>query len=128
MNIITELLSDHWSFITVSLLLALIGQLTKGLIFTKDRIAKYYVASFSEHRVHWLINKSLWWGRKTLPIHPAAAGFCLGFIPGMPVPSMIGTSIAACLYYCLAGILSAWMFDIVKSALKKQGVVIQGVD
>lgn len=120
MDSVFSALGEHWAFFAAALIFSVVGQVMKGAVFTKERIARHYVSK------PWL-NKLLWWGRKTLPLHPVIAGVAIANVPGMPVPAMITSGAGAMLYFGLAGIFSTWAFDILQGVLKKQGIELSSV-
>jgi hypothetical protein len=70
-----------------------------------------------------------WWGRKTLALHPIAAGVVLGFIWREPEPGI--TNLAACMgYFAMAGAMSTSAYEVLKGLAKKQGydLNLPGVD
>lgn len=112
-----ELLNDfivpHWGFLVVSAVFAIVGQVTKGTIWTRDNVIKHQ-GSWKHH--------VLWWGRKTMPLHPVIGGLALGLLPGMPLPEAIDTTTQSVLYYVGAGVSSTWIFSVVKQMAKKKGI------
>lgn len=117
-----ELLNDfivpHWGFLVVSACMAIMGQVSKGTIWTKENITKYKVSK------PWL-GEILWWGRKTMPLHPVLAGMILGLLPGMPLPETVQPGTQAVLYYIGAGVSSTWIFSVVKQMAKKKGIDLE---
>ena len=96
----------------------MLGQVMKATVFTKANITKYKTGGPKA------LGELLWWGRKTLPMHPVVAGIGLGFVPGMPVGPGITTGAAVILYFAGAGIASTWAFAVLQTLAKKQGIVI----
>ncbi len=109
----------HWPFAVVSLILAMMGQMMKATFFTKANIVKYKASAGKLGRI---TGEVLWWGRKTLPMHPVFAGIALGCLPGMPVGPGIDPGAATVLYFAGAGMASTWAFAVLKMLAKKQGV------
>jgi hypothetical protein len=101
----------HWPFIVFCLTAALVVQVFKGAVWTKARgDGKGVKAGF------------FWWMRKTLPLHPVAAGALFGLIPGLPTsPGIPETMASSALYYGAAGLVSTWAFDIIRGIAKKRG-------
>lgn len=110
-------LLSHWPFITTALIFSTVGQITKGTVFTLEKIGdgKGFVRGL------------LWWGRKTLPLHPVICGALLGLVPGIPVSSGVPqTTAATVLYFAGAGVCSTWVFSTLSSLLKQKGVELGG--
>ena len=97
----------HWSFFAAMAIFIVVGQVMKGVVFTKKRAAR-----------------NVWWwrARRTMAAHPAVAGFFLGFVPGIPVSVGIETVAGKCLYYTCAGAMSAYAFAAIKSFLEAKRV------
>lgn len=113
MDILNTYVIPHWPLLTVTLALALIGQVLKGSLFSREMAQK---------------NVVFWWGRKTLPAHPVFVGMIIGFVPGVPVGPGIDTLAARVMYFMAAGVLSTWAFSIVKQLAKKRGLELDMVD
>jgi len=106
----------HWPFVAASLIFAMFGQVVKGTLFTRDNILKY-----KGNGPAWL-GELLWWGRKTMPVHPVVAGILLGFVPGMPVGPGVDAGAATVLYFGAAGMASTWAFALLRQLAKRQGI------
>ena len=92
----------------------LVGQFMKTLVFTRQRAA-------AAGKLRWLWR----WGRRTLPLHPAAAGCLLGLLwPGTIEGDYSGGTLTGVLYFTVGGALSVWAFEVVKGVVKKY----QGID
>jgi len=117
MEFFQEYILPHWPFVVFALIAAVVVQVVKSTIWTKAHADK-------KGRWQWFY----WWGRKTLALHPVAAGALIGLIPGMPVSLDGAASMAghAC-YYAAAGLVSCWAFDVVKALAKKRGIELTGV-
>lgn len=103
----------HWPFVVAALIFASVGQTMKRTVFTWERIGD---------GIGWR-RRLMWWARKTLPLHPVAIGALLGLVPGIPTsPDVPATTAAACLYYAGAGVVSTWVFDLMRGLLKTRGV------
>jgi hypothetical protein len=103
----------HWPFVVAALIFASIGQTLKRTVLTWERIG--------DGR-GWK-RRMLWWGRKTLPLHPVLCGALLGLVPGIPTSQSVPvTTAASCLYYAGAGVVSTWIFDLLRGLLKTRGV------
>jgi hypothetical protein len=102
----------HWPFVVAALIFAAFGQTAKRTVFTWEQIGD------GRGWRSWL-----WWGRKTMPLHPVLCGVLLGLVPGIPTSPSVPTSTAAsCLYYAGAGVVSTWIFDLLRGLLKSRGV------
>lgn len=105
-------LAEHWAFFTFALTAAMVMQVFKASVWTRARAE-------SKGRAAGLF----WWARKTLPLHPVAAGALFGLIPGLPLsPEVPETMASTCLYYAAAGLVSTWAFDILKGLAKRRGL------
>lgn len=102
---------SHWPFLAFSLICAVVIQVAKATIWTKAR---------AEHRGRGA--GFFWWGRKTLPLHPVVVGALLGLIPGAPGSAGVETPAALSLYYALAGLVSTWLFAVIKGLAKQRGI------
>src|SRR3990172_3249977 len=110
-----DALLSHWPFAAAALIFSVVGQVMKSTIWTLSNVRKYY-GSWQGHL--------LWWGRKTLPMHPAIAGAALGLVPGISAsPGVTGTTMVI-LYYAMAGVCSTWAFDVVRGVAKSRGIEI----
>jgi hypothetical protein len=54
----------------------------------------------------------------TLPLQPVLLGALVALIPGMPISVDPATVQAKVLYYSASGMISTWLFAIVKSLAK----------
>ena len=112
-----EAIAPHWPFVAAMFILASIGQVVKGTVWTRDNFLKYRMRT--PNAVLW---RFFWWGRKTLPLHPVAAGALLGLTPGVPLGTGIEGTTAAVLYFAFAGVFSTWAFAIVKAWAKSKDI------
>lgn len=96
----------------------LIGQFVKTLVFTKDR-----AMAPGRWRRFWRFM------RRTLPLHPAVAGFLLGLLwPGTIEGSYAGGTLPGALYFAVSGAVSVWAFEVGKGLLRKyEGIEISNV-
>ena len=110
---ILEILYSHWSFLAVSILLGLIGEVVKTLVLPKDEL-KY--------------NKFHTFFAKTMPLHPVLAGALIGLFLTTLLPDFIMTGglIASVLYFACAGAASTWAYDSAKKLMPKATETAQG--
>lgn len=109
---VTQLLADHWPLLVFAAAASLVSQVFKAAVWTQKR------AEGKGKSRHFF-----WWGRKTLPLHPVIAGALFGLIPGLPVsPGVPDTMGSHALYYAGAGLLSTWVFNVIKGIAKKRGI------
>jgi len=114
-DLINNFIVPHWGFLVVSAVFALAGQVSKGTLWTKDNIVKY-----KTNGPKWL-GELMWWGRKTMPMHPVVGGLICGLIPGMPAPDDFSVT-ETVMYYVGAGVSSTWIFSVIKQLAKKKGI------
>lgn len=115
---------SHWPFIVVALVFSTFGQVMKGVVFTRRNIEGAFASAIGGRRI---IGHLLWWGRKTMPLHPVMAGGAVSFMPGMPAAPGIDTQAELTLYFLGAGVCSTWMFSMLKTFAKKQGYELPSV-
>lgn len=101
----------HWPFIMWALVSMMIGQTMNKSVFT--------MANARAKSPQWL----WWWGRKTLPLHPIAAGFMLGLVWKEPEAGVVG--IGSCMYFAGAGACSIVLYEILKNLAKKRGIELE---
>lgn len=106
---------QYWSFVAASMLFATVGTVMKNTVFTNDNIVKYKLQR------PWF-GELLWWGKKTMPLHPVLGGLVMSFIPGIPVADIVKNQAATTLYYCFAGLSSTWAFAVIKGLAKDKGL------
>ena len=108
---ITSMLTmDRWPFWSVALIFAIVGQFTSKHLFTRERA---YLKD--RWQPFW------WWGRESLSLHPIAAGALLGQL--WPDPEgRHWTTAASCAYFASAGVVSMFLWMIIKGVAKKKGV------
>jgi len=116
-----ELALSHWPFLAAMLFFAVLTQVLKGTVFTQENVVKY------KTKKH-VLGELIWWGRKSLPLHPVIFGMGLGFIPGVPVSAGVETIAAKVFYFAFAGLVSTWAFAVVKSLAKKRGIDLEAVE
>ena len=106
-----EEMLQHWPFVAAMLVFATFGMVAKRTFFSE----------YKAKGGGWA-----WWGRKTLPLHPVAAGMLLAVVPTIPVsPGVEGWS-ARMLYFAMAGVCSTWAYDVVRAVAKKYDVELSG--
>ena len=116
-EIINNQILPHWPFAAWVVISMVIGQVMSKNVFTKT-------AHYTQKPV-WF----WWWGRKTLPLHPIAAGLVMGLIWRNP-ENGVDTLVESCAYFALAGALSVWGYETLKGFAKEKGIDIDlpGVD
>jgi hypothetical protein len=106
-----EFFAGHWSFIAFSCIAAVLMQVLKSTVWSPRRILH---AGF--------LSTFLWWERKTLPLHPVFLGCLVGLIPGIPAGGFDSRSMASrVLYYATAGLMSTWVYNVIKTLAKRKG-------
>lgn len=105
-----ELIFKHGAFLTVMLVLMVVTQIEKNLIFTRQAV----LAHKGKSRKVW------YWLRKTLPLHPVVVGIILGIFWRNPEPGYEQMESSMGLF-ALAGICSVFVFDVVKRLAKYAG-------
>ncbi len=110
METLTTYVLPHWPFVAVALILAMVVQVFKNTLFT---------AEFAR------VSRFSWWGRKTLPLHPAILGALVGLSKTIAASPGVDTKASRILYFAFAGVASAWVFAIVQGFLKKEGIVLK---
>jgi len=106
-----EFFAGHWSFIAFSCIAAVLMQVLKTTVWAPRRTLH---AGF--------LSTFLWWGRKMLPLHPVFLGCLFGLIPGIPAGGFDSRSVASrVLYYATAGLMSTWVYDVIKTLAKRKG-------
>ena len=96
----------HWPFLVVALVLGLVGEILKKVI------APNGLKNLKGWR---------WWWYTTLPLHPAGVGLLLGLSSILPCADSICTSrVAAGLYYMGAGMLSSYVYALVKHVAREK--------
>ena len=116
MELIDNYIIPNWLFIVTTLFLAMTGQVAKATLWTEGNIKKYRGKKMGQ---------IIWWGRKTLPLHPVILGAVISFVPGLPYPEAVATAAAKFLYMAGAGVMSTWAFALLKGALKKADIEIE---
>jgi hypothetical protein len=105
-----DFFAGHWSFVAFSCIVAVLMQVLKATVWSPRRTLPAGTWS-----------ACLWWGRKTLPLHPVLLGCLVGLIPGIPVGGFDSRSVASrVLYYAMAGLMSTWVYNVVKSLAKRK--------
>lgn len=114
---IDQNLLPHWPFVCAMVVFMLVGQVVKTSVFPVD--------GWKSRKPVWLF----WWGRKTLPLHPIAAGMLLGLVWRNPETGV--DTLPECMgYFSMAGAFSVWAYEFLKQMAKKEGVniALPGVD
>ena len=111
MDFVNTHVLPHWAFIAWLFVAMLIGQVAKNTLWTKTNAIK--------KKPHWF----WWWMRKTMVLHPVAAGALVGLIWQNPEPG-VNTLAASMGYFALAGGLSTWAYELLRGLAKKKGIDI----
>lgn len=93
----------HWPFVSVSIVLYVVGRILKKKVYTHERARNH--AAFR-------------WLRATMALHPMIAGFFLGLIPDVPVSPGVHGTLAASIYYMLAGACASVVYDTIRGHQK----------
>jgi hypothetical protein len=101
---VIAILTGHWPFLAVAIILAFIGEVIKGLILGKDK---------SEMRD----NAFTRFYAKTMPLHPIVTGALLGLVLSTTIPDVVltGGVVSSILYFALSGALSSSIYNLLKS-------------
>lgn len=116
-DLINSDILPHWPFFAAMCFFMITGRVMTQNVFTKT--------AHLENKPVWF----WWWGRKTLPLHPILLGILLGIIWRKPEPDIVRL-IPRMGYFSLAGGLSTWCYEFIKSLAKKRGIDLDlpGVD
>jgi hypothetical protein len=100
---ILTILVSHWAFLAVAIILAIIGEVSKGIVLGEDK-------SNADKNLFTKLYT------KTLPLHPIIAGALLGLALSATVPDfvMTGGMIGSVLYFAVSGALSSTIYNILK--------------
>lgn len=112
---ITNLIVQHWPGLAWLGICALIGRVMNKSVFTHAQAHKK-----GKYQWFW------WWGRKSLTLHPVAAGALLGIWwknPEGAVPAW--PTIASMVYFGFFGGFSVWVYETAKNLLKKKGIDLE---
>jgi len=104
-----ENLAIHWPWLLGSFCFWVVGKFMVAQVWTKER-------AFAPGRF-----RNVWhFMRRTVAIHPLAAGFWLGGIPGIPVSPGVEGLPATMLYWGSAGLCSSfWVHALAQWVRKK---------
>jgi hypothetical protein len=102
---------EHWPFLTVMLVLAVMGQFTSKHVFTRER-------AYRQGRGQWF----WWWARESLMVHPLATGALLGFFLWVDPEGHSWNRTASSAYFAGAGACSLFLFALLRGMLKKRGI------
>lgn len=101
----------YWSFIAASLVLYRLGEAAKNVVLgrTKKEVDEAL-------KTKW---KKVFY--ETLMVQPVLVGGLMGLVLGATVPAVIsaGGVISSVLYFAMAGVLSTWVYDLVKRTIRK---------
>lgn len=112
LSLLATQILPHWPFVSVTLILTIIGQFTSKSLFTRDRA--YLKGPYS---FFW------WWGRETLPLHPLLTGLFIGFLWSNPEGAdPAWKPVASYFYFAGAGVASLFAWSVLRGTLKKRGI------
>lgn len=107
---------EHWPFLSVFLILVVLGQISSTRVFTRERAHLR-----REGRAARFWHGLFWWGRETLPGHPIAIGFLLAC--AWQDPEGKGWPwIASAAYWMACGAASLFGWVILKGIAKHRGI------
>lgn len=103
---IFTILSSHWPFLAVALILAVIGEVIKGIVIGNEDIKKTEYKGLKKLYV------------KTLALHPIATGALWGLLLSTTIPDVVltGGVVSSVLYFALSGALSSTLYSLFKAA------------
>ncbi len=112
MDINFDFVLAHWPLFAFALLCMVVIQVFKMAVWTEKRATgPGKAAAF------------FWWGRKTLSLQALIFGALVGLIPGMPIGGGFTDTIASkVLYYAVGGVLSTFLFNVLKGFAKRRGI------
>lgn len=98
------ILTSHWPFLAVALILGILGEVMKGLILGSDnkKVSESLFAYFY---------------KKTLALHPIFAGALMGAVLSATIPDVVMTGglVSSVLYFAVSGALSNTIYSLLKS-------------
>ncbi|RLB42423.1 MAG: hypothetical protein DRH30_04835 [Deltaproteobacteria bacterium] len=113
-------LFPHGPFFAWLFLAMLFGQVMKKTLWTKHNAA--------HKKPHWI----WWWAYKSMALHPVLVGVIIGLLWQNPEGADPAWSLAAsCGYFAVAGGLSTWAYEVLKSIAKKRAnldLTLPGLD
>ncbi len=102
---------SFWSLIAVALVLYRIGEVSKRLVLgrSKNELAEAIKTPWKKHFYD------------TQMVHPVVLGGLIGLLLGGTVPEIVAGAgvIGSVLYFAGAGVLSTYIYDLVKRAIRK---------
>lgn len=103
---IFAILGSHWPFLAVALILAVIGEVIKGIVIGNEDIKKVQYTGLKNLYV------------KTLALHPIVAGGLWGLLLSTTIPDVVltGGVVSSVLYFALSGALSSTLYSLFKAA------------
>ncbi len=101
----------YWSFIAVARVLYRIGEATKNIVLGKTKKEIDEAIKTPWKKVFY----------ETLMVQPVLAGGLMGLVLASTVPEVIsvGGVIGSVLYFAGAGVLSTWVYDLVKRTIRR---------
>jgi mannose/fructose/N-acetylgalactosamine-specific phosphotransferase system component IIC len=99
---VVEIAGPHWPFLAVALILAIIGEVVKTIVFGKDDRKNLSGWKLVFHQ--------------TMILHPILAGALLGLVLGSVAPQAIATTglIGTVLYFAFSGFASTGLYRMYK--------------
>lgn len=113
------LAAPHWPFFAYTALFAFVGEVMKRQVITPTNTVK-----LEKHADIWWNRKGfgyviaviiLTWTRVPLALHPLAAGFVLGSIPGIPVSKGVHYGAQSVIYCVSAGMASTALYSTLRA-------------
>lgn len=112
-----EILSSFmfWSFIASALILYRFGEMCKNLVLGKTKKEVDESIKINWKRIY----------HDTMMFHPVVLGGLLGLalVPVVPEIVAMGGKVGSVLYFALSGVLSTWIFDLVKRTLRQLNII-----
>lgn len=96
----------HWPFWSWAFIASLLGQWVSMKVFTRPN-------AYMKRKSQWF----WWWGRESLPLHPVAAGFMLGWFWKNPEGEN-WAGIGDNMYFAMAGFASLFVWVLIRGVYK----------
>lgn len=105
---------EHWPWLAVTVILAIVGQVTSTRIFTRER-------AYGSGGIKRFV---FFWGRESLPLHPIVSGFILAALWPNPEP-VVAAGAATYVYFGSAGAASLFLWMWLKARAKAKGIKLE---